>query len=72
VTVQQSVETTPMLVSASNTDSTAPVDGTVRINGQPVGETGGSGSVWLVEPREPYTVTVTADNTTTTVDVPAN
>jgi len=72
VTVQRSVETTPMLVSASNIGSGTPVDGDVLINGHPVGETGTSGSVWLVEPREPYTVTVTADNSTTTVDVPAS
>jgi len=72
VTVRHSVETTPMLVSASNTDSGDPVGGTVRVNGQPVGETDRSGSVWLIEPRDDYTVSVTADNTTTTVDVPVN
>ena len=72
VTVQQSVETTPMLVSASNTDSGVPVDGTVSINGEPVSDTSSAGSVWLIEPRGAYTVTVAAGNTTTTVDVPAN
>lgn len=71
VTVQRSTETGPLLVAASDADTDAPVDGTVTIDGQRVGETGNDGALWTVEPRGSYTLNVTSDGTRTTVTVPA-
>ncbi|MBX0287687.1 DUF7094 domain-containing protein [Haloarcula salinisoli] len=72
VTVRQSSATGPLLVTASNNETGATVDGTVTIDGQPVGTTGTDGELWTVEPRGVYTVTVTADTGTTSVVVRAN
>ncbi len=72
VTVRQSSATGPLLVTASNNETDSDVDGTVTINGQPVGSTGSDGALWTVEPRGVYTVTVTADEDTTSVVVQAN
>lgn len=71
VTVQRSTETGPLLVTASDSDTDATVDGTVAIDGQRVGETGSDGALWTVEPGGDYTLTVTSDGRRTTVTVPA-
>lgn len=71
VTVQRSAETGPLLVTASDDDTDATVDGTVTINGQRVGTTGSDGALWTVEPRSGYTLNVTSDGTRTTITVPA-
>jgi heat shock protein HtpX len=71
VTVQRSTETGPLLVTASDADTDATVDGTVTIDGQRVGETGSDGALWTVEPSGDYAVTVTSDERETTVTVPA-
>lgn len=71
VTVHRSSATGPLLVTAENNGTGASVDGAVRINGQPVGATGGDGALWTVEPRGSYTVTVETDAGTTSVAVPA-
>jgi len=72
VTVRQSTSTGPLLVTASNNETDATVDGTVRINGQSVGTTGSDGVLWTVEPRGSYTVTVATASGDTSVVVPAN
>jgi hypothetical protein len=69
VTVQRSSETGPLLVSAANNETSATVDGTVSIDGQPVGSTGSDGVLWTVEPRGNYTVTVADGSSRTTVTV---
>ena len=71
VTVRQSTETGPLLVSATNNETGAPVDGRVSIGEQRVGSTGADGILWTVEPRGGYDVTVTTDAGRTTVAVPA-
>ncbi|MDS0282165.1 DUF7094 domain-containing protein [Haloarcula onubensis] len=72
VAVRQSSSTGPLLVSAANNETNAPVDGTVTIDGQVVGTTGGDGVLWTVEPRGAYTVTVATDAGSTSVVVPAS
>jgi len=72
VTVRQSGETGPLLVTASNNETSASVDGTVTIDGQPVGTTGSDGVLWTIEPRGGYTVTVSSDSGDTSVVVPAS
>lgn len=69
VTVRQSSETGPMVVSASNNETGAAVDGRVTINGRPVGSTGSDGRIWTVEPSGSYSVTVATDTGRTTVSV---
>lgn len=69
LTVQRSFETGPMLVSASNADTAASLDGSVTVNDNPVGSTGRDGSVWAVEPSDSYTVTVATDEGQATVTV---
>ncbi len=72
VTVRQSSPTGPLLVSAVNNETSATVDGTVTVDGRPVGTTGNDGVLWTVEPRGAYTVTVSTDTGNTTVVVPAS
>lgn len=70
VRVSRSYGTGPLLVVASDNATGVPVRSTVAINGQPVGSTGSDGTLWSVEPREAYTVTVTtADGDRVTVPV---
>ena len=61
-----------MLVTASDNETDATVDGRVTIDGQPVGSTGSNGALWIVEPSGSYTVNVTSDEGRTTVTVPAS
>ena len=72
VTVRQSTPTGPLLVSAANNETSATVDGTVTVDGRPVGTTGNDGVLWTVEPRGAYTVTVSTDTGNTTVVVPSS
>jgi hypothetical protein len=72
VTLQRSTRTGPMLVTASDNETDATVDGRVTIDGQPVGSTGSNGALWIVEPSGSYTVNVTSDEGRTTVTVPAS
>ncbi|MBV0925299.1 hypothetical protein KTS45_13925 [Halomicroarcula limicola] len=64
VTIDQSYETGPLVMSVVEEDSSEPVDGTVEINGQPVGRTGSNGHLWTVQPRGSYTINVTTENGT--------
>lgn len=72
LTVRQSTTTGPLLVSATNNETGAAVNGTVSINGQPVGVTQSNGVLWTIEPRGAYTVTVATDMGNTSVEVPAS
>ncbi|WP_135303862.1 DUF7096 domain-containing protein [Haloarcula amylovorans] len=64
VTIDQSYETGPLVMSVVDEESSEPVDGTVEINGQTVGRTGSNGHLWAVQPRGSYTVNVTTENGT--------
>jgi hypothetical protein len=67
VTLRRSVRTNPLLISV--TRGGMGIDGTITINGDPVGQTGQDGVHWTVEPTGDYTVNVTADGRTITVPV---
>ncbi|MBX0296328.1 DUF7096 domain-containing protein [Haloarcula nitratireducens] len=64
VTIDQSYETGPLVMSVVEEESSEPVDGTVEINGQTVGRTGSNGHLWTVQPRGSYTINVTTENGT--------
>ncbi|AJF26026.1 hypothetical protein SG26_09965 [Haloarcula sp. CBA1115] len=62
VRVEQSFESGPLLVTVSDNSTGSTADSTVRINGKRIGTTGTDGSLWTVEPRGEYTVTVTTQD----------
>ncbi|MFC7019330.1 MULTISPECIES: DUF7094 domain-containing protein [Haloarcula] len=64
LTVNRAYETGPLRVVVASNETGAPIEGTVAVSGQRVGETGADGTLWTVEPRGAYNVTVTtADGT---------
>ena len=60
--VSQSYESGPLLVAVSDNATSAPVGGSVAIDGKRVGTTGTDGALWTVEPQGDYTVTVTTQD----------
>ncbi|MFB6308422.1 MAG: hypothetical protein ABEH35_03750, partial [Haloarculaceae archaeon] len=62
VRVNRSHPTGPMRVSLSNPSTGVAVNGTVHINGQPVGTTGDDGHLWVIEPRGSTVVNATTDD----------
>ncbi|WP_226022748.1 DUF7094 domain-containing protein [Halomicrobium salinisoli] len=62
VEVERTYQTGPMRVNVTDARTGEPVDGTVRINGDPVGHTGSDGELWTVEPRAGVPVTVVTDD----------
>jgi len=62
VRVQQSFESGPLLITATDNSTGSPTDATVRINGKRIGTTGTDGTLWTVEPRGEYTVTATTQD----------
>lgn len=62
VTLNRTYETGPMEVSVERNTTDVAVSANVTLNGQNVGETGADGSTWIVEPRRPYTLNVTAES----------
>lgn len=54
----------PIRVTAVDAETGDPIDTTVLVDGDPVGSTGADGTLWLLEPDAPYTVSVTDDGTT--------
>lgn len=57
--VNRTYATGPMRVGLSRANTTVPVTGTVRVNGQRVGTTSADGSLWTVTPSGFVNVTVT-------------
>lgn len=53
----------PIRVTVVDAETGDPVDTSVRIAGESVGRTGDDGTLWLVEPADPYVVAVTVDGT---------
>lgn len=49
----------PMQIRLVQSQTDEPVDGIVRINGAPVGETGSDGTLWVVAPHRTGNITVT-------------
>jgi hypothetical protein len=56
--VTRTYETGPIHVAVQNNDTGEPVTGTVAVGGHQVGTTDNSGTLWTVEPRGSYSVTV--------------
>jgi len=62
LSVRTTTATGPMQVTVSGTGVNRPVDGTVRIDGQVVGQTGGDGQLWTVQPSGSTRVNATVGN----------
>lgn len=59
----------PAEVTVTESGSEATVNATVRINDERLGETGLSGSQWVLQPRGEYTLEVEADGQTVAMDI---
>ncbi len=59
VTVETTTDSGPMRVSVIQPSSGAPLDGTVRIDGDVAGRTGEDGTLWTVQPAGQFRVNVT-------------
>lgn len=59
VTVETTTDSGPMRVSVIQPSSGAPLDGTVRVDGDVVGRTGEDGTLWTVQPAGQFRVNVT-------------
>lgn len=62
VTLNRTYETGPMEVSVARNTTDVAVTANVTVDDQRVGQTGVDGSTWIVEPRRPYTLNVTAES----------
>lgn len=60
VTLNRTYETGPMQVSLARNGTGVATAGQIEIGNETVARTGSDGSVWIVEPRRPYTANVTA------------
>ena len=65
VAVNKTYETGPLHVRLTRNETSLPVNGTVTVDGRPVGQTGRDGSLWIVEPRGPDRIRVTTDDNET-------
>lgn len=59
----------PMQLRLTNVQTNEPVDGTVRINGDAVGETGSDGTLWVVAPYRTNNITASAVQDGTLISV---
>lgn len=72
LTVNKTYEGGPLRVQLTRNDTGVPINGSVALNGERVGETGGDGSLWIVEPRGPDRIEVrAADNESVSVYLPS-
>lgn len=69
VTVGTTSPTGPMRVSLIQPSTGAPLDGTVRIDGETVGQTGSDGQLYTVQPTGQFRVNATAGTDSVTVSV---
>lgn len=70
--VNKTYESGPLKVELMHNDTGLPRDGTVMVDGEPVGQTGDDGTLWIVEPRGPDRIQATADsNETASVYLPS-
>ncbi|PSP94033.1 hypothetical protein BRC91_07350 [Halobacteriales archaeon QS_4_62_28] len=65
VRVNKTYETGPMSVTVFENGTGRPLNATVSLNGQPLGQTGSDGLIWLVEPRSGVPITVNTSSGTT-------
>lgn len=69
--VNQTYDTGPTKLSLTRDGTDTPVNGTVTVDGKPVGHTGDDGTLWFVEPRGPVSVEATTDDENVTVYLPS-
>ena len=60
--VNKTYESGPLKVYLTRNDTGLPTNGTVMVDGEPVGETGDDGTLWIVEPRGPNRIKATTGN----------
>jgi hypothetical protein len=70
LTVNTTGATGPMKVELRQAGTKAPLNGTVRLDGRVIGETGQSGTFWTVQPRGEFAVNATVDADSVEVDGP--
>ncbi|MFC7132566.1 MULTISPECIES: DUF7096 domain-containing protein [Salinibaculum] len=70
VSVAATAETGPMRVTVTSATTDVPTDAVVRVNGQPVGSTGGDGELWTIRPTGSFTVNATSGDGTSVVVSP--
>lgn len=66
LTVNRTHATGPMELTVADSATAGPVDATVRINGETVGQTGSDGRLWALTPHQGVRIEVTADGRTVT------
>lgn len=70
--VNKTYESGPLHVELTRNGTSLPRDGTVMVDGEPVGQTGDDGSLWIVEPRGPDRIQATSgDNETVSIYLPS-
>jgi hypothetical protein len=67
--VNRTFPTGPMEIELVDAGTGAPIDGTVSIDGTPIGRTGADGSLWAVEPRASAQVQAPTDDATVSLTV---
>lgn len=70
--VNKTYESGPLHVEVTRNSTGVPVNGSVELNGDAVGDTGADGELWTIEPHGPDRVTATtADNETVSAYLPS-
>jgi hypothetical protein len=67
IIVNQTYSAGPMQVRLVDAGTNQPLDGTIRVDGQPVGRTGADGSVWVVRPPGVNSVEATLGSRSLTI-----
>lgn len=62
LTVNRTHATGPMSVSVSDSATGGPLDATVTVNGNEVGDTGSDGQLWTITPQQSVRISVTTDD----------
>jgi hypothetical protein len=62
--VNRTFQTGPMAVTLVDSATGTPLQGTISVNGEPVGKTDSTGQLWTIEPRGQVTIVATTDEDT--------
>lgn len=72
VGVNETYDSGPLKIEVTNSNTGLSMNGVVVVDGEPVGETGADGTLWIVEPRGETRITVmNADDETATIFLPS-